>query len=844
MATSTPTNPPKTPVKQLGYAYPFCKKAQGNGAPANFTDEHEFHKLLKKEPSGSYAASGNGLWHGGFHISAAGAGSALDLKHGVRCMADGEVVAWRVNRKYLVSELPAHGDRPAIQASYSTGFALVRHSMEFPKDNKLTFFSLYMHLQDLASYERDLTLPRPPYWSPDFKVTQFPQDKPTAGPGPSLPGQVGLRVRATHPHGTPLCILPHGAQVTISKREGNWGQIADTHGAQLIPARTGGFVEATAAINGWVFLGKESGHAVVEEIMPDALLDRVVVPARPFPIKAGDLIGHLGRYDSLSTAAENRMVHIEMFCSDGIKAFIETGRSWVRGNGHKQKSWEQLGLPSEPTILRIGKNTRLYKEAFHEGRDAPVTDVIQVLSFAELAKHPENKRIETTPGSGDGEKLPWWRIDSADVHGHDISGWVRQENFAGGRVTREFAQSWIDFDASFEDAHDPAHSMFATTKAYVDYHIGADVPEHEALAKLSPLMGKVYRAIYPRGDGSQAADQMRVADDDPWRALRLSRLIIKHDSEWANPAKWKQLIEAIERETGPKPQHEEEQKRIEKLVWWDDVKAGVSDLPGSDVFHVHPIGLLGNFCGEPQSITLEMLAAVDPHGTKAYHEEILPSLNKYAKGYAVITPKRIAHFLSQIAVESGFKNIEEDLKYSPKRMKEIFGCKPAPHGSHTPKFGVVGNEIVCNFCQLRSKLWTDTDYYANNAEHLGSYVYEGRYGNGPEATGDGYKYRGRGLIQTTFRDNYETFKKEHNSRFPQDQRDFVAEPELLLSNLEYGVESAFVYWTVTRNVNSTADNGDVLSVTLKVNGGTHGLRERRAAYNRVATLLGISTETV
>ena len=159
-------------MKQLGYAHPFCKKAQGNGAPANFTDEHEFHKLLKKEPSGSYAASGNGLWHGGFHISAAGAGSALDLKHGVRCMADGEVVAWRVNRKYLVSELPAHGDRPAIQASYSTGFALVRHSMEFPKDNKLTFFSLYMHLQDLASYERDLTLPRPPYWSPDRRASR------------------------------------------------------------------------------------------------------------------------------------------------------------------------------------------------------------------------------------------------------------------------------------------------------------------------------------------------------------------------------------------------------------------------------------------------------------------------------------------------------------------------------------------------------------------------------------------------------------------------------------------------------------------------------------------------
>ncbi|MBP0630869.1 glycoside hydrolase family 19 protein [Cupriavidus sp. AcVe19-1a] len=833
MATSTPTNPPRTPVKQLGYAYPFCKKAQGNGAPANFTDEHEFHKLLKKEPSGSYAASGNGLWHGGFHISAAGAGSALDLKHGVRCMADGEVVAWRVNRKYLVSELPAHGDRPAIQASYSTGFALVRHSMEFPKDNKLTFFSLYMHLQDLASYERDLTLPGPPYWSPDFKVTQFAQDKPTPGPaGAPLPGQVGLRVRATHPHGTPLCILPHGAQVTISKREGNWGQIADTHGAQLIPARTGGFVEATAAIHGWVFLGKESGHAVVEEIMPDALLDRVVVPARPFPIKAGDLIGHLGRYDSLSTAAENRMVHIEMFCSDGIKAFIENGRSWVRENGHKPKSWEQMGLPSEPTILRIGKNTRLYKEAFHEGRDAPVTDVIQVLSFAELAKHPENKRIENTPG--DGEKLPWWRIDSADVHGHDISGWVRQENFAGGRVTREFAQSWIDFDASFEDAHDPAHSMFATTKAYVDYHIGADVPEHEALAKLSPLMGKVYRAIYPRGDGSQAADQMRVADDDPWRALRLSRLIIKHDSEWANPAKWKQLIEAIERETGPKPQHEGEQKRIEKLVWWDDVKAGVSDLPGSDVFHIHPIGLLGNFFGELQLITLEMLAAAEPGNSESYNNSIIPYLNKYAKSYEVNTKKRIAHFLSQAAHESGFRIREEGLNYSATQMRKTFGCKGGPKNY----------DAKCDDCtkgRIRDKLWSQESYYAHNPDHLASYVYANRMGNGDESSGDGFKYRGRGILQVTGKNGYQSFQDEHNLRFPEDQQDFISHPESISTNIGYGIESGFVFWS-RNHLNSVAESGSVQDVTQIVNGGQNGYADRLKRFNRLAPILGLPKE--
>ncbi|WP_420991657.1 glycoside hydrolase family 19 protein [Cupriavidus sp. 30B13] len=837
--TTTPTNPPSTPVKLLRFAFPFRKKAQGNGtSPVDFTDEHEIHRLLKGEPSGAYAVSGKGMWHGGIHVTEATAGQALDLKHGVLCIADGEVVAWRLNRVYPVSEIPAQDGRPAIHAPYSTGFALVRHAMEFPKDTKLTFFSLYMHLQDLAGYEADATLDKPAYLYPEFKVTAFAQDRPQALAGQTPPaGQIGLRVRASHPHGTPLCILPQGTQIAVSKREGNWGKIKAMHGAQVFPPIAGGFAAPSAAVNGWVFLGKEHGGHVVERAMPESSLDRVVVPSPPFPIKAGELIGHLGRYDSLTQPTSNRQVHIEAFCGDDIKTFLDRGRAWISINGPQPDAWKQLGLPSDPTILRVDKRTTLYKAVNQPGQDAPQTDVIHVVALAELAKHAENQYTETTAGS-DGMKLRWWKIDSADVLRHDISGWVREQNFAGGRVTREFAQKWVDFE-TFDDPHDQTHTIFATTNAYVDYRMGADVPERASLGKLSPLMTSVYSALYPSGDPSRAADELCTAAEDPWRALRMSRLIIKHESEWANPEKWKQLVSEIEERTGQKAQHEAEQERIEKLVWWDEVKAGVADLPGSSVFHIHPIGLVGNFQRELQLITIEMLTSVNPNGSRDYHEGIIPALNKYAKGYFVTTPKRIAHFLSQISVESGFMNVGEDLKYSSRRMKEVFGCRPVPHGNHTPKYHIVGDDVVCNFGQLRTKLWTEAGYYSNNAEHLGNYVYENRYGNGPESSGDGYKYRGRGLIQTTFKANYEIFNNEHNVRFPGDQHNFVENPDLLLNSLEYGIESAFVYWAVTRNINAVADDGNVLAVTKKVNGGTIGLAERRDAYNRVAPLLGL-----
>ncbi|PLZ04033.1 hypothetical protein CY652_03435 [Burkholderia sp. WAC0059] len=832
MANTTPPNPLNAPLKQLRFAFPFRRKAQGaTGSSAEFADERDFHKVLKQESSGSYPVSGRGMWHGGIHITEAGAGGSLDLKYGVRCIAGGEVVAWRVNRAYPVSDIPAQSGRPAISAPYSTGFALVRHSMEFPRGTVLKFFSLYMHLQDFAGYERDTSLPKPAYWSTQFKVTEFARDKPHTGPsGQVAPAeQQGIRIRATKPHGTVLGILPQGAQVSIGQRDGDWGQLKDTRGAQLIAPTAGGLVAADAE-TGWIFLGKENGGAVVEEIMPDSSLDRVVVPSTPVHINAGDLIGHLGRYDSLSQQTSNRMVHIEVFCDDSIKSFMEQGRTWISNNGAHPDRWQHLGLPGDPTILRVDKKTTLYRLPNEQGQEAKQTGVILVAALAGLAKHGEH--METEPGP-DGLKLHWWHVDSMDVQGNAIDGWVREQNFAGGRVTREFSQKWVDFQL-LEDAHDPTHTMFATTKAFVDYASDADVPEPGVLGKLSPLMASIYRAVYPTGDGNNASDELRAAAEDSWTALRMSRLIIRHESEWANPDKWKPLVAEIEKQTGPQAQHEAEQERIEKLVWWDDVKAHLPDLPRPDIFHIHPIGLVGNFQRGPRLITLEMLLAVDSSNSRAYYERILPSLNKYAKIYEVNRPRRIAHFLSQVAHESHFRTYEEGLVFSLKNMRETFGCRG----------GKANYNAACDDCthgRLREKLWSQASYYAHNPERLANYVYADRMGNGDESSGDGFKYRGRGIIQVTGKTGYQLLQDEHNRRSPDDRQNFIENPELVSSNIEYGVESAFVFWS-HNNLNSVADTGTVEGVTQIVNGGQNGYIDRLHRFNSVAFIVGISTE--
>ncbi|ENA33927.1 hypothetical protein HMPREF1487_06093 [Pseudomonas sp. HPB0071] len=237
-----------------------------------------------------------------------------------------------------------------------------------------------------------------------------------------------------------------------------------------------------------------------------------------------------------------------------------------------------------------------------------------------------------------------------------------------------------------------------------------------------------------------------------------------------------------------------------------------------------------------------MLAAVNPSGTEIHHKNILPILNKYTKAYKLKNKRELAHFLSQIAHESNLNAVEEGLYYSPMQMRATFGCK-----AKNRKSGYNSLTDSCNFGVLREKLWTNESHYARNAENLGNYVYANRLGNGSEESGDGYKYRGRGMIQTTGKDAYRYFQNVHNRQNPDDIRDFISHPELLSTSLDYSVESAFVFWFSKQTANGLklsdiAKTEGVVRVTEIVNGGQNGLTDRKNKYNAIAPLLNLEQE--
>jgi putative chitinase len=199
---------------------------------------------------------------------------------------------------------------------------------------------------------------------------------------------------------------------------------------------------------------------------------------------------------------------------------------------------------------------------------------------------------------------------------------------------------------------------------------------------------------------------------------------------------------------------------------------------------------------------LSQLISGNPHVDHWYEalSEIMPE-------YEINTAPRMAMFLAQCAHESGgFRAIKENLNYRAASLRKLF-----------PKY--FPDDATANrYASL-----------PNKQEAIANRIYANRMGNGPEESGDGYRYCGRGLIQLTGKNNYTLFAG--SLEIP------VEECADYLATFEGAVQSACWFWE-TNNLNQWADKGDVLTATKRINGGTIGLEDRIKHYNHALHVLG------
>jgi putative chitinase len=200
-------------------------------------------------------------------------------------------------------------------------------------------------------------------------------------------------------------------------------------------------------------------------------------------------------------------------------------------------------------------------------------------------------------------------------------------------------------------------------------------------------------------------------------------------------------------------------------------------------------------------ITKEQLSQLIPKNP--YIDQWYEALSVLLPDYEINTPNRIAAFIAQCAHESAsFTALHENLNYRAETLSKVWPKKfPA----------------------------SIAEQYAHKPEAIANRAYASRMGNGDEASGDGWRYCGRGLIQLTGKDNYTSFADSIGIT-PEEVSDYV-------QTFEGAAQSACWFWE-SNNLNQYADSGDIETMTKRINGGTLGLEDRKKHYEHAKHILG------
>lgn len=202
-------------------------------------------------------------------------------------------------------------------------------------------------------------------------------------------------------------------------------------------------------------------------------------------------------------------------------------------------------------------------------------------------------------------------------------------------------------------------------------------------------------------------------------------------------------------------------------------------------------------------VTLNILKAISPNTKVTILQNYVEPLNAVLEHFGMTeNPKRVAAFLAQVAHESGdFNFIKENLNYSATSLTKVF--------------------------KTYFPTTESTQGYARNPEKIANRVYANRMGNGTEASGDGYKFCGRGLIQITGKNNYTAFSNSISLT--------ITDTIKYLETNEGATVSAGWFWDINK-LNIYADKEDFTGLTRRINGGTIGLEDRLQHYKTAMSM--------
>ena len=897
-------------TKVKNWSFPFKPKA-------GKLDPIQHLTAMAQASGGYYPVGANGQWHGGVHFD--GETEAVFDQSQVCCIADGEVIAYRIDTRHPESQYFTSAGA-SFNAVFSRSFVLVKHHLEAPAKPtaagtapepppSLTFFSLYMHLLNWEGYT-GTNAQNPPAFMGEtlYKVKADKATDPVKG----------LRIRAEPRTGRVVALIPKGSKVRVGDAHpihSGWYRLLAVVEGRTLPA-------VAITENMWVFPGEmeqtaEAGIFLVGErandqeptlapekglnvrkngngrrddpivgvlplgatfrlesstgtycklkeivegkdiapLSPDSAgniqgfvhlsslestrsapePNKVYALPTPHPIKAGELIGHLGHYQNENDRSPQRLLHLEVFSCEEVPAFIAKSQAWAAGLPDEQK-----------TLLKVHKNASKlipHRDDINASNPPKISDagttigVDLIIPQSLLDGLPADSKLQentTLPSSATPTTTRWWRLDNllADNNGNPISGWLAEQDLI---TTRHSPWEWEGYDFIQETGSPVGKATYfyeawrrLTNEESANYR--ALVSQEDQ----GPIKARLYDIIRPGGaKGLLTAQEIGPALAKPWHAQSIAQLVTHYESEWYwKPDKWDELDPLMGHLPGidPNLNWASEKERIKELCWWAEMagKHGISD--DGKAWHFQPALFLSNHsrpnkiicsrCRKDISITYEFLRKISYESAPEERiKEISDELNTHINKYEANSCSQLKHFLAQAKHETkGFTAFRESLNYVSYTGATLYAMAPTAIDKGFERKGMT-------FSSREEKIqWIQDNLIRNDAAYG-----EHAFGSNEQP---GKDYRGRGLLHLT---HYDTYKRCGVAI----GLDIHKLPELVEGNSRAIVETGLWFWKDNRLKSIAEDRSistqtAVTRITRIINGGLKGIEERNQFMNEIS----------
>ncbi|ADW76153.1 hypothetical protein Rahaq_4572 (plasmid) [Rahnella aceris] len=581
---NTPSDQSNADNKDLHICYPITKNPKGN----EFGNAEEILAHLRGEPAGFYLVGRNGMWHGGIHISSVttpwsalsgkGTSESVDFpvpykgEQPLRCMADGEIVAYRVCKNYLEAPWTSGS------LSYSGSFVLIRHYLQPGDDKKssLTFYTLYMHLAPWSTYQA----------GKGEKIWKVNERK-----GLSAYEDADRTVRK----GT----LPNGTKVRWDEMDEGFKTQTDkgriygnvTLAEDVIVKARGNIPEKKQFSQGdqvWILADRANLKTTEPVVIPPAwwahfqppteeklVFEQVTCPV-PFRINAKDPVGHLGYYQNPVAMGyvPRYQSHIECFSIDeNLPTFLTNP--------------EKLEQEDRPLFLKYTPGLPRYNKNLSTGKFVKEAEATRSTGIATLKK----VKSINEQAAGDKSAETYFQIypETAWLAKKDVKLLSRYDLAELGFTLTE--DSPTNFDKL--DGKTPPETLIR--KILDILHNAAKQETRVDYALIPQNYQRLIDMISTNSDGYYSPDEYRQAIHNPVLRDTLFRIIAKHPSEWFYKPTDSLWISYLEKLTQDAPEWKKyNESVIEKLVWMQDVDKN-KVLLRSALYHMHPITFLDNF---------------------------------------------------------------------------------------------------------------------------------------------------------------------------------------------------------------------------------------------------------